>query len=578
MLTDRENLMEVINRGKPERFANQYDPFHLLYTPVLIHDNYPIKGGPNTINDWGVELSWRADQPGAFPIHSPEKIVMPDITRWKETVEAPPTVYGDTEWEPVLAEAESVDQRQRIVAPCVMPGIFEQTHYLGEITRILTDFYEHPQELKDLIKYLTEWELSLAEEICDHLNPEAIFRQDDWGTNTSTFISPGMFDDFLLEPYKEINSYYHDRGCKLIIHHSDSYAATLIPEMIDMGINIWQGVMRTNDIPKCIKRYGDKITFMGGVDSTIVDVPDWSPEKIRAQVKKTCDENGPLSFIPCQTQGLNLSSYPEVYGEIGKAISEYSTEYFKTFDRKNFKDFSAEQEKIVVDTEAKPAEKADEAPEEGGSIFDEISEAVQHGKRKDVKALVQKAVDDGCSPEDILNKGLVAAMSIIGDKFSAGEVFVPEMLIAARAMGAGTKVLKPYLTEEGAEPIGKAVIGTVKGDQHDIGKNLVRMMIEGKGFEVTDLGTDVPAETFVSFLQEHDDIDIVCCSALLTTTIPEINTTIKAIEEAGLRDQVKIMIGGAPVTQAYADEVGADAYTEDAGQAAVRAVELLSEK
>ena len=194
-----------------------------------------------------------------------------------------------------------------------------------------------------------------------------------------------------------------------------------------------------------------------------------------------------------------------------------------------------------------------------------------------MKALVQKAVDDGCSPEDILNKGLVAAMSIIGDKFSAGEVFVPEMLIAARSMNAGTKVLKPYLSEEGSEPLGKAVIGTVKGDQHDIGKNLVRMMIEGKGIEVYDLGVDIPAEQFVTFLQEHDDVDIVCCSALLTTTVPEINTTIRAIEEAGLRDKVKIMIGGAPVTQAYADEVGADAYTVDAGAAANKAVELLTE-
>ena len=212
------------------------------------------------------------------------------------------------------------------------------------------------------------------------------------------------------------------------------------------------------------------------------------------------------------------------------------------------------------------------------SIYDDISSAVQRGKRKEVGPLVEQAIAEGCPPEEILNQGLVAAMSIIGDKFTAGEVFVPEMLVAARAMSAGTKILKPHLMEDGAEPIGKAVIGTVKGDQHDIGKNLVRMMIEGKGFEVYDLGTDVPAEQFVTFLQEHDDIDIVCCSALLTTTIPEINTTIKAIEEAGLRDKVKIMVGGAPVTQAYADEVGADAYTVDAGEAANRAVELVQGK
>ena len=210
------------------------------------------------------------------------------------------------------------------------------------------------------------------------------------------------------------------------------------------------------------------------------------------------------------------------------------------------------------------------------TMLEDISSAVQRGKRKEVKPLVQQALDEGMDPAVILNEGLVPAMDIIGEKFSAGEVFVPEMLVAARAMSAGTDVLKPYLVKEGAEPIGKAVIGTVKGDMHDIGKNLVRMMIESKGFEVTDLGVDVAPEQFVSFLQEHDDTDIVCCSALLTTTMPAIKATIDAIEAAGLRDKVKIMIGGAPVTQAFADEVGADAYTPDAGAASVRAVELVS--
>ena len=209
------------------------------------------------------------------------------------------------------------------------------------------------------------------------------------------------------------------------------------------------------------------------------------------------------------------------------------------------------------------------------TILDDISSAVQRGKRKEVAPLVQQALDEGLDPVAILNDGLVPAMSVIGEKFSAGEAFVPEMLVAARAMAAGTEVLKPHLAEAGAEPLGKAVIGTVRGDMHDIGKNLVRMMIEGKGFEVTDLGVDVAPEQFVTFIQENDDVDIVCCSALLTTTMPEIGATIRAIEEAGLRDRVKVMVGGAPVTQAFADEVGADAYTVDAGAAAVRAVELV---
>ncbi len=209
------------------------------------------------------------------------------------------------------------------------------------------------------------------------------------------------------------------------------------------------------------------------------------------------------------------------------------------------------------------------------TIIEDIYSAVLRGKRKEVAPLVQQALDEGLGAEEVLNEALVAAMSEIGERFSRNEAFVPEMLVAARAMSAGTEVLKPHLAEEGAEPVGKAVIGTVKGDMHDIGKNLVRMMIEGKGFEVTDLGVDVAPEQFVTFLQEHDDVDVVCCSALLTTTMPEIGATIRAIEEAGLRDKVKVMVGGAPVTQAFADEVGADAYTPDAGAAAVRAVELV---
>ena len=209
------------------------------------------------------------------------------------------------------------------------------------------------------------------------------------------------------------------------------------------------------------------------------------------------------------------------------------------------------------------------------TIIEDIYSAVLRGKRKEVAPLVQQALDEGLGAEEVLNEALVAAMSEIGERFSRNEAFVPEMLVAARAMAAGTEVLKPHLAAAGAEPVGKAVIGTVRGDMHDIGKNLVRMMIEGKGFEVTDLGVDVAPEQFVTFLQEHDDVDVVCCSALLTTTMPEIGATIRAIEEAGLRDKVKVMVGGAPVTQAFADEVGADAYTPDAGAAAVRAVELV---
>ena len=210
------------------------------------------------------------------------------------------------------------------------------------------------------------------------------------------------------------------------------------------------------------------------------------------------------------------------------------------------------------------------------SILTDISENLQRGKAKIVKELVQQAIDEGIPVQQILDEGLLSGMGVIGEKFKNNEVFVPEVLVAARAMAAGTEVLKPHLAEAGAEPLGKAVIGTVKGDMHDIGKNLVRMMIESKGFEVADLGVDVAPEQFVEYVREHPDCQLVCLSALLTTTMPAIADTVKAIEDAGLRGNVKIMIGGAPVTQAFADEVGADAYTPDAGAAAAKAAELVA--
>ena len=210
------------------------------------------------------------------------------------------------------------------------------------------------------------------------------------------------------------------------------------------------------------------------------------------------------------------------------------------------------------------------------AIYDDISSAVQRGKRKEVGPLVQQALDEGHPAEEILNEALVPAMDAVGEKFSAGEAFVPDMLIAARAMTAGTEVLKPHLGEGSTNAKGHAVIGTVKGDMHDIGKNLVKMMIESKGIEIVDLGVDAAPEAFVEHVQEHPECDIVCLSCLLTTTMPEMGATIKALADAGLRDKVTVMVGGAPVTQSFADEIGADIYTDDAGEAAKRALEVVS--
>ncbi len=206
----------------------------------------------------------------------------------------------------------------------------------------------------------------------------------------------------------------------------------------------------------------------------------------------------------------------------------------------------------------------------------EISLKLQAGKAKDVKAMVQEALDAGVPAQRILEEGLLDGMNVIGEKFKNNEVFVPEVLVAARAMNMGANLLKPYLAAEGVKATGKVCIGTVQGDLHDIGKNLVKMMMEGKGLEVVDLGTDVPAETFVQTAIEQN-CQIICCSALLTTTMGVMADVVKAAEEAGIRDRVKIMIGGAPVTDAFCREIGADAYTPDAASAADKAAEFCME-
>lgn len=209
------------------------------------------------------------------------------------------------------------------------------------------------------------------------------------------------------------------------------------------------------------------------------------------------------------------------------------------------------------------------------SKIQEISNAVEKGKAKLVKGLVQEAIDAGEDAGAILDS-MTGVMSVVGEKFQNKEIFVPEMLVAAKAMKLGVGVLQPHLKGTSTSKHGKFILGTVAGDLHDIGKNLVGLMIESAGFEVIDLGIDVPPEKFVEAIKENPDCKLVGLSALLTTTMEALRTTIQAIEAAGCRAQVKIMVGGAPVTQTFSDDIGADAYTPDAGSAAAKAKELVA--
>jgi len=208
------------------------------------------------------------------------------------------------------------------------------------------------------------------------------------------------------------------------------------------------------------------------------------------------------------------------------------------------------------------------------SKIEEVKAKVETGKSKIVPGLVKEALDAGIAPGEIL-QAMVDSMGVVGEKFSSGEIFVPEMLIAAKAMSKGVEVLKPLLAGDRATSLGTCVIGTVAGDLHDIGKNLVSMIIESAGFDVIDLGVDVPAETFVQAIQDNENVKLVACSGLLTSTMPAMREAVAAIKASGLAG-VKIIVGGAPVTPEYAVEIGADGFAPDAGTAAVKAKELVA--
>ena len=330
MLTKRQNMIETMKGGHPDRFVNGYEALGLVMgSPFGKRNPNPKPGELNVVNAWGITKSWPKGTPGAFPVHTPDKIVIKDIDEWQKYVKVPRVKYDAEEWEPFIEMAEKIDRNEQFVMTYFAPGVFEQCHYLMEIQNCLMAFYEAPDEMHELIDCITQFELDYAAEVCKYLKPEGLFHHDDWGSQISTFLSPDMFREFIKPAYMKIYHYYKEHGVQLIVHHSDSYAATLVPDMIDMGIDVWQGVMRTNDIPALITEYGGKITFMGGSDSATVDYEGWTEEEVARQVRAACESCGTKYFIPCTSQGLPISTYPGVYEAVAREIDNMSKEMFK---------------------------------------------------------------------------------------------------------------------------------------------------------------------------------------------------------------------------------------------------------
>ena len=335
MLTKRQNLLETIKGGNPDRFVNQYEAlvcqdtmFGMIMGDPVIAGNPSVMPGGEIVNGWGVTIKWPEGLPGPFPVHDEAHKVVKDVTKWKDTVKAPRLDYPESEWAKYKPGIEAIDRNEVFATVFIAPGVFEQTHYLMGVDTCLMNLVMEPEAMKELIDYITEWELGYARLLCEHFKPDAIFHHDDWGSHNSSFMSPDMFNEFYVPAYKKIYGYYKENGVELIVHHSDSYAANLVPYMIEMGIDIWQGAVTTNNVPELVKKYGGRISFMGDIDNGVVDRENWTREVVAREVRRACETNGKQYFIPNTTMGGPMSTYPGVYEAVSEEIDKMSKEMF----------------------------------------------------------------------------------------------------------------------------------------------------------------------------------------------------------------------------------------------------------
>ena len=566
MMTPKENFLELLKpNGQPDRQLCQYEALHMcLNDPINTYLRGNRKRGTVSKDRWGTTISFPADAPGPMPVTTDGLAVCPDITRWRETVHAPDIAACTEGWEACRAAARAACGEEKLLAGFMGTGIFEQCHFLMGFEDTLTNLYEHPQEMHALIDYITTYRLLYVKLLIDNLRPDVIFSHDDWGTKDALFMKPEMWREFFKEPYRRFYGYIRSRGV-IAIHHADSYLVPIVEDMAEIGIQVWQGVLPENDIPALQQKLHGRLVLMGGMGAAI-DRTDAAPEEIYGYAMDTlrrCCPGG--HYIPSITYGLPGAVYPHVDEYIDRAIADYNRAlHVPRFDLPP----------VPRRVRAVAVRQAAGAAVENGDVLARLAVALEKGQQKKVLTLCREALEQGRTPQEILSGGLIRGMNDLGEAFSANRAFVPEMLMAARCMTAALGELKPLMTGGNAKTVGRACIGTVRGDMHDIGKNLVKIMLEGSGVEVIDLGVDVTPEQFVE-TAKRQRCGVIACSSLLTTTMGEMRRVVTLAREAGIRDQVKIFVGGAPISQSFCDEIGADVYTEDAAAAARAAAAAL---
>lgn len=328
-LSRRENLLETIWGGSPERLVNQFEYLGMAFDPIFMHCSGWCD--PNTVrqSDWGFWIQWPAGQMAPFPMHDDEHLLIKDVEAWADIVTAPDVhSYPESEWSAYQELVGQVDRADQFVTASVVTGVFEKLHYMMGMDAACINLLEEPEAMHELIDLIADWEIEVAKVQIDRIQPDALYHHDDFGTQVSTLMSPATFREFFVPAYKRIYGFYKDNGVELIVHHSDSFAQTLVPDFMDMGVDIWQGVLDTNDIPGMVERYGGQISFHGGLNNGKYDMPTTTREQVRAGLLDLIDATGVRYVIPALTAGGPETDTPWVYDLVTEEIDNLSKEIF----------------------------------------------------------------------------------------------------------------------------------------------------------------------------------------------------------------------------------------------------------
>lgn len=330
MLTERENYLQTVRYGKPDRIVVQWGPLvPIMNDPCMKFLRGNRVKGTNTIDKWGTHVHWPMDQVAAMPHVTEETKVIKDITRWREYTKAPDLVANATDWTDALELIKTVDRKENMTMSFMGTGMFEQMHYLMGFEDTLMNMLEEPEATEDLLEHIFQFRCTYAKLLVDNLHPDAVLSHDDWGSKTRLFMSPAIWRKLFKERYRQFYKIFKDAGT-LVIHHADCYCEDIVEDMAEIGIDVWQGAVCQNNIPKMQKLVHGRMGFMGGLDSAIVDRAAATEEEIRAEVRRACDEYIPGGgFIPNLPSGLkNSALFPGVDATIDDEIRKYSKKFF----------------------------------------------------------------------------------------------------------------------------------------------------------------------------------------------------------------------------------------------------------